>query len=555
MTQEPHDRQPDQPQRPWLQRQWDKLRALRWRDVIITQVGEGAENVAVGKYIFQVNIGGRNLAIPVVWIAVALAVIVGVLTYPFVEPIFFPDQMTGGFKIAVAEFGELEPQGDIRASSFGGVLSRAIYDQLVGEYQEHYPELLGSSTGSVQVWHDSLGRSVKNVRFGVIRGKTTEERAANARALAMRINADLVIYGYVTAGAPEDITLEFYYSSPTLRGEPDAISGRHLLGTPIQLPLSYQEEPMLAIQWLNRPLGFRTRALFWLTVGLTYDALDQRTQALAVLQEADRQMQDWDEHDGKEILYYFIGREALGVREYDTAVTAFSKAFELNDTYANALQGLGAVYYDRAQLFFLPAELPPEVAQCAPLADRAKAPPTRTAALADIERAIDYLLRAIRVAPQAPWPPVGQVAEYTLGLAYRLKGQAYLQVDDYERAAPLLTEARQQFEAVLPPFTEAERVQYIGWTYFGLAATEQMQAILKFNQAGALADPAQAQQARQASIPLLQAAVDDYQRCLDVGQTVNSLLFQKYVISCGCSYYHKQAEALKTQAEKLIKEQ
>jgi len=555
MTQEPKDRQPDHPQPSWLQRQWNKLSALSWRDVIIAQVGDGSKNIAVGKYIFQVNVGGRNLAIPLVWIAIALAVIVAVLTYPVVEPILFPGKMTGGFKIAVAEFGELDAQGNVQSSSFGSMLSHSVYDQLVGEYEEHYPDLLGDNAVSVQVWHDGLDRDEKNVRFSVIHGKTTGERAKNAQELAERINADLVIYGNVTVNDPEDLTLEFYYNSPTLRGEPDTVSGHHLLGRPIHLPLSYQKEPMLAIQWLNRPLGYRTRALFWVTVALTSDVLDERDQALAILQEAERQLQDWDESDGKEVLYYFIGRQAFGVREYDTAITAYNKAYELNPSYAYALQGLGAVYYDRAQLFFLPVELPPEVAQCAPTEDRSKASPTREAALADIELAIDYLHQSIDVAPQAPWPPVKHIAEYTLGLAYRLKGQAYLQVDDYAKAAPLFTNAQQQFDAVLQPFTEAKQTQYIGWTYLGMAATDQMQAILQFNQAGLLNDPVQAQQERQSSIPLLQQAVDNYQRCQNEAKEVSSIVFQKYVVTCGCSYYQKQAEAFKTQAEALIKEQ
>ena len=75
----------------------------------------------------------------------------------------------------------------------------------------------------------------------------------------------------------------------------------------------------------------------------------------------------WQGDDGKAVLYYFMGRSALFTRRHDVAIDALEKALALNPTYVNALITLGAVYIDKAQLFFVrDRELPAEIAQCIP---------------------------------------------------------------------------------------------------------------------------------------------------------------------------------------------
>jgi hypothetical protein len=207
----------------WIVRQWQRLRQWQWRYVVINQVGANAQNVAVGKNIFQINIGGRNLTVPVLTAVLALLFVAGYLLYPSVEYLWNPSQMSGGFKIAVADFGLVDGSGRVQRSSFASMLSKAVFDKLESEYRENYPQLLGKTASSVQIWHDSQGREVKNLHFGVISSE------AEAKTLAKTINADLVIYGTLTPGEQaEDFALQFYYAGETQRGEPDAISGRHL---------------------------------------------------------------------------------------------------------------------------------------------------------------------------------------------------------------------------------------------------------------------------------------------------------------------------------------
>ncbi len=115
----------------WLRRQWERLRRGRWRDVIVVRVEPGASNVAAGKYILQINIGGRNLAVPVIWIALAMLIVVVVLLYPAVKPIFWPSKMQEGtLRVAIADFGEVGRNGRVHRSERGSLLSAWLYQEL-----------------------------------------------------------------------------------------------------------------------------------------------------------------------------------------------------------------------------------------------------------------------------------------------------------------------------------------------------------------------------------------------------------------------------------------
>ncbi len=113
----------------WLQQQWERVRNLTRRDVVIAQVGEGSENIAVGKNIFQINVGGHNITPYILIIMLAALTGVAYLFYPYVEPNWNPWPMTGDFNLAVADFGVLEPDGQMRTSDFGDTLSASVFSQ------------------------------------------------------------------------------------------------------------------------------------------------------------------------------------------------------------------------------------------------------------------------------------------------------------------------------------------------------------------------------------------------------------------------------------------
>ena len=146
----------------WLQQQWQRVRGLWARDIVIGQVGEGATNVVIGKNNVQINVGGRNLSLPIYAIAGALLVILGLLLYPLVEPIWWPTQMTGTYRIAIANFGEIETSGSVRTTARGQAVSKWFFDNLFAEYNTatNLPNLDVART--IEIWHDLRSDIDKN---------------------------------------------------------------------------------------------------------------------------------------------------------------------------------------------------------------------------------------------------------------------------------------------------------------------------------------------------------------------------------------------------------
>jgi Flp pilus assembly protein TadD len=64
--------------------------------------------------------------------------------------------------------------------------------------------------------------------------------------------------------------------------------------------------------------------------------------AAAYFKRADA-VENWTAGDGKEVLAYFIGREALAAGRFVDATAAFSESMSLNPNYARPYIGLGNV--------------------------------------------------------------------------------------------------------------------------------------------------------------------------------------------------------------------
>jgi len=112
---------------------------------------------------------------------------------------------------------------------------------------------------------------------------TLQERSDAAAALAKRINANIVIYGYLTTdGSPEGLVLEFYYDSPAIADEPDAAMGSQQMGATIasNVPLDDPSTASMAKLQIVPALSVRSGAVFWLTQALSYDFANQPEVAL-----------------------------------------------------------------------------------------------------------------------------------------------------------------------------------------------------------------------------------------------------------------------------------
>ncbi|MEZ4714604.1 MAG: hypothetical protein R2851_00700 [Caldilineaceae bacterium] len=372
---------------------------------------------------------------------------------------------------------------------------------------------------------------------------------ANAEVLAAA-NADMLIFGYLTdAEAPEGLVLEFYFRSPTIGGDPDAADGGHRLGRPIasNVPVTDKANATLALHAISPELEERANGLFWLTQAMSFEFANRPEQALKILQEAEPQLASWQENDGKEVFYLFLGRAALFDRQFDEAIRAGNEAVRINPDYANAYALLGMTYMDKAQLHFASGrELSPAEAKCTDAADFANASPTLEDAIADAQRAVDNLEQAVALAPASAWPAVEPHTVMNLGLAERVLALAQIFDGRGDAAAITLTQGEDHLQTALAAFDPASNPQYYAWTQMGLGQNYRLQAYLAeldaWN-ANAADDSAAAATATAAETTLLEAAKGAYQACIDQRDATAAYpVFQEKVLGCACEPYRASAQ-------------
>ncbi|MEZ4767927.1 MAG: hypothetical protein R2844_05810 [Caldilineales bacterium] len=164
------------------------------------------------------------------------------------------------------------------------------------------------------------------------------------RSWPRALNAQIVIYGNLVSGDNgDDLQIEFYVSPQESEKEFNALLGSQALGGSVRLPASFSGASALTNISADAPLKLRSRIIFWLTVALTQDLLGDPAQSLATLQRAEQDLTDWQESDGKELLYFLQGREHLFLDQYDAARSAFDRAATINPSYARAEVALGSV--------------------------------------------------------------------------------------------------------------------------------------------------------------------------------------------------------------------
>ena len=270
--------------------------------------------------------------------AVAAAlVIIGLLAFIALQVRPAPVQpMTGAFNIAVADFGEIDPgSGRVKSTRAATQASQLLFNGLQQQLQDSQ-QIVPLLSDKIRIRHDST--------TPLIKGSTAAEREKNVAELARTLNAQIVIYGNVVAGENgDDLQIQFYVSPQESEKEFNALLGSQALGGKVRLPTSFSGAGALTNISADKPLALRSRIIFWLTVALTQDLLGEPDQALATLQQAEQDLADWEESDGKELLYFLQGREYLFLEQYDDARTAFARAAAINPAYARAEVALGSV--------------------------------------------------------------------------------------------------------------------------------------------------------------------------------------------------------------------
>lgn len=391
--------------------------AQRGGDVNVSQVGEGAQvdQLAVGRNILQAKINIGSLVIPVRFLLVLLAVAAALAVA--VWWIIIPSQMAEGASasnVAIVQFGEQDANGNVTNSAQGAYLADWLYNRLNSELADIDP------ANRPTIWH--LATGFDPIHLFQKRTTAPVRSDADAERVAKQVNASIVIYGNLVPGTSTSSFVPQFYIEQRA-GEADELSGSQQLGQPIPIPTPVNDE---YLRTTLQPIG---RALVWFSRGLQNDLNGRYDLAYKVLKEGEANLGDWDENQGKEVLYYFIGREALFLANCESDAALIFKPgvgetavqLALNDaeqnfkraqdiasrngrTYARANFGLGQVALQRAQRLLIPAGSA-NAGQCRinlPTANlpcpQAAAPPTDPVILQNARTELD---RAIALLDQA----------------------------------------------------------------------------------------------------------------------------------------------------------
>lgn len=483
----------------------------------------------------------RRLLWPLLAILLVVLAIGGALAYPALEPLWNVWPMTGGFNVAVADIGVIQPDGSMRSSEFGRQISTTLYRTLDDAYRQ------AKSTGfdrDVLIWHDTLGRDDgKNISLGFVEGKSADDRTANAAALAHKIDAQMVVYGYFTeATNPESLRLEFYYDGQERAGEPSDLWGGYALGGPMQPAVAYAVNPDSAKLTLNEALTPRSRALFWMTQALSYALANRPERGLELLQAAQPIVESWSSDSGKVIFYLVLGDLARVSREFDTATAALNQALTLDPNLIPALTSLGSVYVDQVQLFiYRVQEIPDGNDGCISLENVENSSPDLPAAIADNEEALRLLQQAVTLA-DAQSSPFAARTRMSLGLAYRNRAVLHLLQSDPASAEAPLQQAEATLNEALTAYTPEDDPVYYAWTQVSLGTVTRLRAHLAAVRRDQATDATARTAANDEQVAWLRATIDHYDACLVLRErTAGNVLFQQRVLGCSCEPFALEA--------------
>lgn len=378
------------------------------------------ENVQIGQFaqgsnILQFQIGAFVFPVRTLLALVAVAAIAALGVWWLVTP----GQMSQGgsaANVAIVEFGARDAQSRVTHSAQGAYLADWLYNRLKFELAD-LPE-----TTRPQFWHLATSFDLSHLFEKRLTAPIQNEQ--DSERVAQQVGASIVIYGDLVEGTSVEAFVPQLYVAQK-KGEADELTGSQQLGQPIPLPNPINDEYLATYL---QPLG---RALVWFSRGLQQDLNGRYDLAYQIFQQGEQNLADWDEQQGKEVLYYFIGREALflancesdaqivfkpqanvsGVeRALNEAEKNFARARQIAErdgrVYARATLGLGQVAFQRAQRQLIPPEAT-TAGQCrinvspmgAPRPCPPRTPPNMDAAA--LNQAREYISQAITLFDRA----------------------------------------------------------------------------------------------------------------------------------------------------------
>jgi tetratricopeptide (TPR) repeat protein len=357
--------------------------------------------------------------------------------------------MKGIFNIAVADFGEIGPDGQVRNSEPGQQLSGWTVNYLRDNLKED-PNLL--------IWPHE-GNLFNRTHVGLATPETAE-------AIAQDIKASILLYGYVDRREnPAQLVLKFWIP-PQAKYRFEDIQGSFSVGSPIRVV--DLNNPGLSAQ---TDLGEQSSAIAWVTIGLVQEQLGQSEDALTAFQRAAEFLPQ------SEVIQFFLGREYLFLSErhpdqkeeyWRAAEDSLLNAIRLNDQYARTYIALGALYFKQAAVMLDAANTSGQVVD------------PQAAEWAEQSMDAYQTVLDLHPDPEDYGNPIQEVARSALGNAYRLKGAIAYNQEDFAAALDSVEQAIQHLEAVRPVFEESIREhesyrRYLAQVYEQLGAAYELQ--------------------------------------------------------------------------------
>lgn len=233
-----------------------------------------------------------------------------------------PRIMTGDFNIAVSEFtqvGDSEPK------------VATIVSQQVFRFLDDQAKLI--TFENVQVAHKNIGWITS---------------AEEAKALAEKINAQVIIYGDVTTiGKQARLTPQFYIAE-AFRANVSELNGQQRLAAPITFPIdslmSSTPDPLELVQE-------RAIIMTEFTKSLVYLATENLPLSKEAIHQAILHSERQAPFEGQEVLYLFASEIARLQGDKVAAQNYVDEALTINPAYGRAYIAKANAYYDEENLY------------------------------------------------------------------------------------------------------------------------------------------------------------------------------------------------------------
>jgi len=429
----------------------------------------------------------------------ALAVVVVVVLVAIVVALIPHSMGKGTFNVAVAEFGKLGADGVIDSSAPGKLMREWTVNYLRDELKDD-PNLV--------IWPDFANLLTR------IRTSVPLIRPDLAEKTASKMNADLLLYGYIDTSSKSPQLILNFWVAPQNNYKFEDMLGNIPIGKPIRIV--DLNDPGVGVQG---DLQRQSTAVAFIALGLAQEQLGQSEDALAAFLKAEESAPQ------SEMVKFFIGREYLFISDlqpdrqeelWQKAEAELLQAIAINDQYARAYISLGAVYRKRSNKL-LDAALNSEQAidpQAIPLVEQA---------IATYQKVLE-----LKPDPQQYGNPVEEVARLALGNAYQLKGRILLAQREADSALKAFDEAIQYLETSRPIF-EASAVEHESYRRYLAQTYEYLGTVYEW-QGNAL----EAKQAYEQALAAYRKSIDSFNQCISQGDHSLDRVIQKDIVEKIC---------------------